>query len=288
MRARAVLSSVLLAGVVVAGAPALAHHDCGNEKSQDAKEREACERERERREQEQARKGGGSKSQGKGRESAPPSPPREEWAEQDTSRTELRLVVSADLVADWVPDRYQVALDGGSATIYITARAFTGAEGATAVVHEASVEVSAPDGSAGVHSYLLWQVTDAQWLEAKLRRVGLPVHRLTAPYTSTSAGVLAQVQADVALGDVDYSFTGSVRESAGASTGTPTVIWYDGFLGPVRAATTCTTCGTPGEGVVSVSAGAGSRVAAYLSGEVHLTSASLVRSSGATVAVVVG
>ena len=196
--------------------------------------------------------------------------------------------MSADLVTDWVPARYQVALSGGDATVLITARTFTGDGGATTVVHEASVVITAPDRTAGVHSYLLWQVTDAQWLEAKLQRVGLPVHQLSAPYSSTSAGLAAQVSGAVALGDVEYSFQGSVRESAGASTGTPTVVWYDGFLGTVRAATTCSTCGTPGEGAVMVSADADSRVAAYLSAEVAITPVSFVRSTGTTVAVVVG
>ncbi|HVF20513.1 MAG TPA: hypothetical protein VNA14_09750 [Mycobacteriales bacterium] len=289
MRARAALLPLIAVLAIGTAAPTWAHHDCGNEKSQDEKEREDCERERRKREQERdsARKPGKG-GKGRGGSYTPPPPPREEWTERETARTELRVSASAELVADWVPGRYQVALSGGKATVLITARTFPGEDGGTAVVHEASVLITSPDASAGVHSYLLWQVTDVQWLEAKLRRVGLPVHRLSAPYTSSSAGVLAQVQADVALGDVDYSFVGSVRESAGASTGTPSVIWYDGFLGRVRASTTCTTCGTPGEGVVSLSAAAGSRVAAYVSGEVTVTPASFVRSSGTTVAVVVG
>ena len=287
MRARAVLPTLALLGAVAA-APAWAHHDCGNQKSQDEKQRESCANAREVRERErerEIREGKGAKG-GKGGDRRTP-PPREEWAETATVRTQLRLAVSAALVADWIPRRYQASVSGGNAIVFITARSFTTQGGATAVVHEATVAITAPDASAGVHSYLLWQVTDAAWLEAKLARVGLPVHRLSAPYTSSSAGVLAQVQADVALGDVDYSFQGTVRESAGASTGTPTVVWYDGFLGTVRASTTCSTCGTPGEGMVMVSAAAGSRVAAYLSGEVTVTPASFVRSTGTTVAVVV-
>ena len=299
MRARALLLPLITALAVGTAAPTWAHHDCGNEKSQDDKEREACEKEREKREKEQEQRekererrkdkdGKDEDKDGKDRDRyTPPPPPREEWPERETARTELRISASAELVADWVPDRYQVALSGGKATILVTARTFQGDGGATAVVHEASVVISAPDVSAGVHAYLLWQVTDAQWLGAKLQRVGLPVHVLSAPYTSTSAGLAAQVQGTVSMGDVAYSFQGSVQESAGASTGTPTVVWYDGFLGTVRASTTCSECGTPGQGAVLVTADADSRVAAYLSAEVAVTPASFVRSSGVTVAVVV-
>lgn len=292
MRARALLLPLITALAVGTAAPTLAHHDCGNEKSQDDQDREACEKEREKREREQEQRekeqGKRKGKDGKGRDQyTPPPPPREEWPERETARTELRISASAELVADWVPDRYQIALSGGKATILVTARTFQGDGGATAVVHEASVVISAPDVSAGIHAYLLWQVTDAQWLGAKLQRVGLPVHVISAPYTSTSAGLAAQVQGSVSLGDVAYSFQGSVQESAGASTGTPTVVWYDGFLGTVRASTTCSECGTPGQGVVLVSADADSRVAAYLSAEAAVTPASFVRSSGVTVAVVV-
>ncbi|HVE99431.1 MAG TPA: hypothetical protein VNA12_09655 [Mycobacteriales bacterium] len=297
MRARAVLP-VLATLTTLLVAPAWAHHDCGNEKSQDKKEREACEkareerkREREREVRERGRSGKDAKGGkgGKGGQYTPPPPPREEWNEVETARTELRVAVSAELVADWVPNRYQVALSGGKATVFITARTFQGEGGVTTVLHEASVAITAPDRSAGVHSYLLWQVTDAPWLAKKLERVGLPMHQLSAPYTSTSAGLAAQVRASVSLGDVVYSFEGSVQESAGASTGTPTVIWYDGFLGTVRAGTTCTTaCGTPAQGVVVLSAEPDSRVGAYMSAEVAITPVSFVRSTGTTVAVVVG
>lgn len=291
MRIRAALPLLALAGGLTA-APALAHHDCGNQKSQDQKEREACEKEREKREKEQQQREREQSRRGKGKggrgSNTPPPPPREEWAERETARTELRVAASAELVADWVPQRYQVALSGGKATVLITARTFQSDGGATAVVHEASVVIAAPDASAGVHSYLLWQVTDASWLGAKLQRVGLPVHVLSAPYTSSSAGLAAQVQGQVALGDVAYSFQGSVRESAGASTGSANVVWYDGFLGTVRASTACTTlCGTPGEGAVLLSADADSRVGAYLAAEVALTPVSFVRSDSTTVALVV-
>jgi len=283
MRARAVLP-VLAAVATLLAAPASAHHDCGNEKSNDKKQREACDKAREERKQEQRRRGKDGKGRG---HYTPPPPPREEWAERETARTELRISASAELVANWVPDRYQIALGGGKATVLVTARTFQGDGGVMAVVHEASVVVSAPDMSAGVHSYLLWQVTDAQWLGAKLQRVGLPVHVLSAPYTSASSGLAAQVQGSVALGDVEYAFQGSVRESAGASTGAPAVVWYDGFLGTVRASTTCTTCGTPGQGAVVLTADSTSRVSTYMSAEIAVTPVSFVRSTGATVALVV-
>jgi hypothetical protein len=272
MRARAVLTSILVAGLLGA-APAWADHDCGNGKSHDGKDKEKC-----RKDDRRGHRPG----------ERPPPPPREEWTEAETARTELRFAVELAVVADDVPDRYQVAMSGGRATVVITARSFQTAPDSTAVVHEASVLISAPDASAGVHAYLLWQVTDIEPLAAKMRRTGLPVHVLAAPYTTTSAGVAARLQADVALNEAAYSFTGSVEESAGASTGSPNVVWYDGSFGTVRASTTCSPCGTPGSGAVVVSTDSTSRVSTYLSAEAAVTPASFVRSSGVTVAQVIG
>lgn len=274
MRARPILAAALLAGLLAGPAAALADHDCGNGKSQDHHDDDRdCKKQKDR---------------DRGRRHTPP-PPREEWPERDTARVELRLSVDVSVVAPSVPHRYQIALSGGRATVLVTARSFEdGTPGTVAVLHEASVLVTAPDGSAGVHAYVMWQVTDSAGLAARLRRMGLPVTELAAPYSTTSVGVAAQLQADVDLAGAGYSFVGSVSESAGASTGTPNLLWYDGALGTVRVSTTCGPCGTPGTGAVALSASADSRVSTYISAEAAVTPASFVRSSGVSVAVVVG
>ncbi len=277
MRARPWVGAALLVGLVAVPPLAWADHDCGNGKSQDQHDEDKdCKKDRD----EHRRQRGGR--------STPPPPPREEWTERGAARTEFRLSVQASVVAPYVPARYQVALSGDRATVVVTARSFEGdtADSST-VLHEASVLVTAPDASAGVHAYVMWQVTDSSGLAAKLRRMGLPVTQLAAPYSSTSAGVAAHLRGDVDLAGASYSFVGSVSESAGASTGTPAVLWYDGALGTVRVTTTCAPCGTPGTGAVALSASADSRVATFMSAEANVTPASFVRSSGTSVALVV-